>query len=73
MYDYFEEHDTSVLGKMLDEKPVYEYLNEDINDFLEELNCERKIYINSDRYENDEYKRDKWNWVYECFHKNYSE
>lgn len=73
MYDYFEEHDTSVLGKMLDEKPVYEYINEDINDFLEGLNCERKIYINSDRYENDEYKRDKWNWVYECFHKNYSE
>ena len=73
MYDYFENHDTEVLGKMLDEKPVYEYIDEDINDFLEGLNCERKIYINSDRYENDEYKRDKWNWVYECFHKNYSE
>lgn len=77
MYDYFEEHDTEVLGKMLDEKldekPVYKYINEDINDFLEGLNCERKIYINSDRYEDDGYKLDKWNWVYECFHKNYSE
>lgn len=68
MYDYFEEHDTSVLGKMLDEKPVYEYLNEDINDFLEGLNCEREIYIQSD--EDDEYELDRWRWVYECFHKN---
>ena len=72
MYDYFESHDTEVLGKMLDEKPVYEYIDEDINDFLEGLNCERKIYINSDRYEDDGYL-DRWNWVYECFHKNYSE
>lgn len=71
MYDYFEEHDTSVLGKMLDEKPVYEYLNEDINDFLEGLNCEREIYIQSD--EDDEYELDRWRWVYECFHKNYIE
>jgi len=73
MYDYFEEHDTSVLGKMLDEEPVYEYINEPINDFLEGLNCVRKMYIQSGRYEDDGYKTERWNWVYECFHKNYRE
>ncbi|KXB55645.1 hypothetical protein [Lachnoanaerobaculum saburreum] len=71
MYDYFEKHDTDVLGKMLDEKEVYKDINENVNNFLEEVNCTRHIYKQINGDEGGEYEIDKWYWLYECFHKNY--